>query len=135
MSKPFPNKTQARTCPSTLSTINQRPPNGSPPLPGALHGPPPPGANPVHALAQGPVSSSAQMKMTGQHVGHEPPPAISLTRTAAPPATQQETENPFSQNGTKSCFKVITQTPQIHSFAKVGEVPRERRQTISLSFS
>lgn len=44
-------------------------------------------------------------------------------------------ETLFSQIITKLHFKVITQTPQIHTFAKVGEVSRERRRTISMSFS
>lgn len=62
------------------------------------------------------------------------PPGLA---TAASLRTQARysPEGPFSQIVTKLCFKVIRQNTQPHSFAKVDEVSRERRRTISMSFS
>lgn len=91
ISKPFPNRTQARTHPSTLSTINQRPPNGSPLLSLWFIRIPPSGASPLRVPARDLASCSSQRKMTSQHVRREPQPAISFTRTAAPSATRYGT--------------------------------------------
>lgn len=57
--------------------------------------------------------------------------------TAAPLRTQvcYSAQGPLGPIVTKLCFKVIRQNTPTHRLAKVDEVSRERRRTISTSFS